>query len=239
MKDDGVRALPAGEAAILLEFGQEIDVAVNREVQRAARALLDDPPPGVVGVIPAYTTVLVEFDPLVTTADAVASRVRRLVRVAGEPPPRRFLIPTRYGGDEGPDLEELAGRLGLSPEAVVRLHTAQDYRIFCLGFSPGFPLAGILPEALATPRRPSPRSKVPAGSVGLAGRQTGIYPSVSPGGWQLIGRTPVPLFDLRRDPPVPYRPGDLLRFVAVDRSEFRRLEGLERQGRLAVEEAKG
>jgi len=237
MRLDDVRVLPAGEAAILLEFGREIDIAVNMRVQRAARAFLTDPPPGVTGVIPAYTTVLVEFDPLTTSAEDLADHLSRLEETPEEAPPRRFLIPTRYGGEEGPDLQELSDRLGMSPEAVVKLHTSQDYRIFCLGFSPGFPLAGVLPDALVTPRRPSPRPRVPAGSVGLAGRQTGVYPSASPGGWQLIGRSPVPLFNLDRTPPVPYGPGDLLRFVDIGPDELRRLEGEARRGRLSLEEA--
>lgn len=230
-------ALPAGDAAVLLEFGREIDEGVNREVQRLAQALLTTPPEGVYAVVPAYTTLLVEFDPLVTSIQEVIDRARAMTLRGGDLPGRRFLVPTCYGGAFGPDLEEVAARLGLSPDVVVERHAAQDFRIFCLGFTPGFPFCGILPAEIETPRRAAPRPKVPAGSVGLAGRQTGVYPTASPGGWQLIGRTPVPLFDLDRDPPVPFRPGDYLRFVPIAEAEFKRLEELAAHGNLVLGEA--
>ena len=233
----GFKAVLAGDAAVLLEFGQEIDERVNREVQRLAQALLSSPPKGVSGAVPAYTTLLVEFDPLVTSAQAVIDRARALTRQGGDAPGRRFLVPTCYGGAFGPDLEEVARQLGLSPDSVVERHAAQDFRIFCLGFSPGFPLCGVLPQELAIPRRTTPRPKVPVGSVGLAGRQTGVYPATSPGGWQLIGRTPVPLFDVGRDPPVVFGPGDRLRFVPIDAAEYEQLEQAAANGGLVLEEA--
>ncbi len=234
----GFRVVPAGDAAVLLEFGREIDEEVNKEAQRLAQALLMAPPEGVQGVVPAYTTLLIEYDPLITSADAVIDRAKSLTQLEAVRPGRRFLVPTCYGGAFGPDLEEVAERLRLSPNAVVERHTAQDFRIFCLGFSPGFPLCGVLPADLETPRRPTPRPKVPAGSVGLAGRQTGVYPATSPGGWQLIGRTPVPLFDVRMDPPVVFHPGDSLRFVPITESEYRRLESAAASGGLELEEVR-
>lgn len=232
----GFRAVPAGDAAVLLEFGSEIDEEVNEEAQRLAQALLAVPPEGVYGVVPAYTTVLIEYNPLITSSDAVVDHANSLTQLDANLPSRRFLVPTCYGGDFGPDLAEVAERLRLSPARVVERHAGQDFRIFCLGFSPGFPLCGILPDDLETPRRPTPRPKVPAGSVGLAGRQTGVYPATSPGGWQLIGRTPVPLFDVHKDPPVVFRPGDSLRFVPITDTEYRRLESAAACGDLTLEE---
>lgn len=231
------QVMQAGDAAVLLEFGSQIGESVNREVQRLAQALLFTPPKGILGVIPAYTTLLVEFDPLATSPEAVIDAAQALTQQGGEEAGRRFLVPTCYGGDFGPDLEEVAQRLGLTPEEVVERHAAQDFRIFCLGFSPGFPLCGVLPPELAIPRRTTPRPKVAAGSVGLAGRQTGVYPATSPGGWQLIGRTPLPLFDVGRDPPVPFRPGDRLRFVPIGEAAYARLAEAAAGGRLKLEEA--
>lgn len=230
-------ARPAGDAAVLLEFGQVISDDVNVQVHRVARTLQGSSPFGVRGVIPAYTTLLVEYDPLVTSAAAVVEEARALVLQAGSLLARRFLVPTCYGGEYGPDLEGIAEQSGLDPEEVVRQHAAQDYRIFCLGFSPGFPLCGIVPAAIAVARRASPRSKVPTGSVGIAGQQTGIYPAQSPGGWQLIGRTPVTLFDAHAHPPVPLRPGDRLRFVPVDREAFEQLRERSAHGGLTLEES--
>lgn len=228
---------PAGDAAVLLEFGSLIDESVNGEVQRLAQALLSTPPKGMVGVIPAYTTLLIEFDPLVTSVDAVIEAARAQSKLAADGPGRRFLVPTCYGGSYGPDLEEVAHHLGLTPESVVERHASLDFRVFCLGFSPGFPLCGILPPDLAIARRTAPRPKVPAGSVGLAGRQTGIYPATSPGGWRLIGRTPVPLFDVGKDPPVPFRPGDRLRFVPIGEDRYAHLAEAAADGDLELEEA--
>ena len=231
------QVMQAGDAAVLLEFGSVIDQSVNREVQRLAQALLSSPPEGFMGVVPAYTTLLIAFDPLVTSAEAVIDAAKARTRQPGDEPGRLFLVPTCYGGDFGPDLEEVAQRLGLTPQSVVQRHAALDFRIFCLGFSPGFPLCGVLPPELAIPRRTTPRPKVPAGSVGLAGRQTGVYPATSPGGWQLIGRTPVPFFDVGRDPPVPFRPGDRLRFVPIGEREYARLAEIAAKGGLELEEA--
>jgi KipI family sensor histidine kinase inhibitor len=133
-----------------------------------------------------------------------------------ETPGRVIEIPTRYGGEYGPDLEFVAKHNGLTPDEVVRIHTSQSLRVFMLGFSPGFPYIGPLAPEIAAPRLATPRTLVPAGSVGIAGRQTGIYPSESPGGWRLIGRTDLKLFAPAKDPPALLRPGDYVRFRAVE-----------------------
>jgi KipI family sensor histidine kinase inhibitor len=183
------------------------------------RALDAAPPPGLRDLTPTFATILVQFDPLQTSAAAVAAHVRAaLATAAGRARGRGRLvrIPVHYGGDDGPDLEPLARELGLAPAEVVRLHASAEYRVYFLGFVGGFPYLGGLPPALAAPRLPNPRTRVPAGSVGIAGQQTGIYPVASPGGWRLIGRTPATLFDPAADPPTLLRAGDRVRFVPSD-----------------------
>jgi KipI family sensor histidine kinase inhibitor len=185
--------------------------------------------PGVVDLVLAYASVLVHFDPLLTDSGALAEGIRAAdaaSRAASQAPgqgpgrarapaDRLITIPVRYGGADGPDLEEVAARLGLAPDALIRQHAHPRYPVYFLGFTAGFPYLGGLPAALAVPRLESPRTRVPAGSVGIAGRQTGIYPAATPGGWRLIGRTSARLFDPARTPPALLQPGDRVRFVPV------------------------
>jgi inhibitor of KinA len=186
--------------------------------------------PGIVDLVPAYATLALHFDPLAWTdaedgdaLQAIAAAVRMLLDMPPEMPPRsatRVEISVCYGGAEGPDLDALASRAGFDSGDVVALHAAGDYRVAMIGFAPGFPYLLGLDPALATPRRATPRTRVPAGSVAIGGAQTGIYPSELPGGWHLIGRTPLRLFDPRRDPPSLLMPGDRVRFVPIGRDEF-------------------
>lgn len=213
----------AGDAALLMEFGDRPDPKTNRAVHQTARALTQAAIAGVWGVVPAYTTLLVEFDPDVIRAAALKERLLALELDDIADNPRCFEIPTAYGGTFGLDFDEVAARLHLPPEDLIAEHARHPYQIYCLGFSPGFPLAGLLPESLRLPRRASPRTQVPAGSVAIAGFQTGVYPSESPGGWHLIGRTPARLFYRDREPPVLYAPGDVLRFRPIDAEEYRHL----------------
>jgi KipI family sensor histidine kinase inhibitor len=203
-----VRLRPAGERGLLVEVES---LELVHRLHAALRAL---DPPGVVELVPAYRTLLVVADPERAGAlDELAARLPALElppaeAVAGDP----VEIPVRY---DGQDLPEVAGLTGLDAEEVVRRHTAPEYTVAFLGFSPGFPYLVGLDPALEVPRRDTPRTSIPAGSVGLAGGQTGIYPSASPGGWQLIGRTEVTLFDPRRDPPALLAPGSRLRFTVA------------------------
>jgi KipI family sensor histidine kinase inhibitor len=203
-----VRLRPAGERGLLVEVES---LELVHRLHAALRAL---DPPGVVELVPAYRTLLVVADPeRAGTLDELAARLPALElppaeAVAGDP----VEIPVRY---DGQDLPEVAGLTGLGAEEVVRRHTAPEYTVAFLGFSPGFPYLVGLDPALEVPRRDTPRTSIPAGSVGLAGGQTGIYPSASPGGWQLIGRTEVTLFDPRRDPPALLAPGGRLRFTVA------------------------
>jgi KipI family sensor histidine kinase inhibitor len=211
---------PSGDAALLVTFGEAIELATNRQAHALAHLLQDEPLPGLGEAVPGYTTLLVHYDPLeldyARLLDWVRPRAARALQ-SGEtllPAPRRVEVPVFYGGSFGPDLEFVAEHNGLHPEDVVRRHTARDYPVYLVGFTPGFPYLGGLDESIAAPRLSSPRQQVPAGSVGIAGQQTGIYSVESPGGWRLIGWTPLKLFDPARQPPSLLAPGDVVRFVS-------------------------
>jgi KipI family sensor histidine kinase inhibitor len=217
MAAGGVRIAPLGDSALLLTFGEGIDPRVNDRVHALARRLRRGSLHGILGVVPAYATLAVQFDPRAWDPETLGRQLQDLEEgPADAEPPRTVAIPVRYGGEDGPDLEEVAAHCGLSPAEVVARHCAGEYRVFFLGFSPGFPYLGGLDPALAAPRRAEPRMRVPAGSVGIAGLQTGIYPQETPGGWQIIGRTPLALFDPLRGEPCLLAAGDLLRFEAVE-----------------------
>jgi KipI family sensor histidine kinase inhibitor len=217
------RFLLAGDAALVIEFDNEINPDVNRKVHRLAYALERNPFPGLGEAVPSYRSLLVHYNPLRLSSKEVEAFVSETLRQCEETPPlepRLVEIPTVYGGEFGPDIEFVAWYRCLSIEKVVQFHSEAIYTVYMLGFSPGFPYLGVLPEAISTPRLSTPRKSVPAGSVGIAGRQTGIYPISTPGGWQLIGRTPVTLFDPWREPPALLKPGDRVRFVPISAEEF-------------------
>jgi len=230
------RLLPLGDRGLLVQFGTGISLRENLRVYRLAAALEEARLPGVEELVPAYASLLVLYDPLVTDGEVLARRLQGFIQEEAVPETkgvrwdrgsivgsRIVEVPVVYGGDFGPDLEEVAGRCGLSPREVVDLHTSRVYRVFCLGFTPGFAYLGLLDRRLAVPRREQPRPRVPAGSVGIAGRQTGVYPRESPGGWRLISRSPWQFFRPEKDPPALLRPGDRVRFRAVSAGEFERL----------------
>ncbi len=229
-------AAPAGDGALVLKFGEHADPEVNDLVHRVAAAVRAAALPGVWGVVPAYTTLLIEYDPLLSDDQELLSLLGHLPIPAEQRVPRCFVLPVLYGGDAGPDLSSVAAALRLSPDQVISLHTASPYRIYCLGFSPGFPLCGMLPVELRTARRSSPRTAVPAGSVAMAGAQTGVYPLETPGGWHLLGKTPLNLFALGHDPPTFYQPRDSLWFRAIDADQFARLAERARTGSAVIEE---
>jgi len=211
-----------GDRALLVELGDEIDVEVNNKVRELFVAIKADPLEGVVETIPSYRSLLLIFDPLKTTLSLLQNRVDLLktLDLSQLPEPRRIEIPVLYGSEYGPDLEWVAGYHGITPDEVIRLHTAHTYHVYMIGFMPGFPYMGELPEALMTPRRETPRTVVPRGSVALAQRQTGIYSTQSPGGWQIIGRTPLTLFDPGKWPPALLEMGDRVKFFAIDEEEM-------------------
>jgi KipI family sensor histidine kinase inhibitor len=213
---------PYGDSALLAVLGTALDLETNLRVHALAGRLAAAAAPGLGAPVPAYASLLIPYDPLALDAEAARAAVQpHLAWAVGLPgaaleeaaPAAVVDIPTRYGGKDGPDLEAVAARHGTTPEAIIALHTDAVYRVYMLGFAPGFAYMGPLPPELVTPRRPTPRARVPAGSVGLAGAQTGIYPLVTPGGWQIIGRTALALWDATRDPPALLRPGLRVRFV--------------------------
>jgi KipI family sensor histidine kinase inhibitor len=206
----------AGDSALLLELEAAIDPAVNARAIGIAAAIAGRRLAGVRDVIPAYRSVAVHFDPLATDVVALHAAMREAIHSAPAPQEGRLVeVPVEYGGEGGPDLLEVAAFAGLSAQDVIDRHCAIEYRVFMLGFLPGFAYMGTVDEAIAAPRKATPRTSVAAGSVGIAGRQTGVYPRSSPGGWQLIGRTSLPVFDAKREPPSIFAPGDRVRFVSV------------------------
>mgnify|MGYP000471040333 FL=1 len=228
---DMLRYRDSGDGGLLVELGDRIDWTLNTRTRRLAQLLERQALPGVVDIVPAYCSFLVLFESETLDLGQLKTTIEDLFRgiedFGGEEPGasgRGVEIPVCYGGDHGPDLASVAQHNGLAEEEVIRIHSSGIYPVYMLGFAPGFPYLGGLDERIATPRLDTPRSHVPAGSVGIAGAQTGIYPLASPGGWRLIGRTPLTLFDPTAEDPVPYyRPGDSLRFVAVNEEEFNRI----------------
>lgn len=216
---------PFGDRAFLVVLGGGINRSVNARVHTLAAALRAEVADGVAWgrPVPAYESVLVPFDPEAMDPGQAQDRLAALADAIEAAPARAHgpdacpvvEIPTRYGGADGPDLDEVSRRTGLSPDDVVALHRGSVYAVHLLGFSPGFAYLGTLPRRLDVPRRDAPRTFVPAGSVAIAGRQTGVYPTPSPGGWNIIGRTDAALWDPRRDPPSLLSPGQRVRFTAV------------------------
>jgi KipI family sensor histidine kinase inhibitor len=220
---------PLAEDVLLLRFGDGIDIDVNARVHAAARALRAAHLAGIIDIAPAYATLLVRFDPFAhSDRDEFRAALSEAIRAgnceASTPSVAtpEMVIPVCYGGVHGPDLEAVAEHARLAPEEVVSRHAVAEYTVAMLGFAPGFPYLLGLDAALHAPRRADPRTRVPAGSVAIGGAQTGIYPRELPGGWNLIGRTPLALFDPTRDPPCLLAPGDHVRFRAIDAAEFER-----------------
>ena len=226
---------PLGDSAVMITLGDAIDEQTHRLVRAASTRIRDDPPPGFVDLVPAFVSIVVHYDPIVAAHDSDAAPHDRVVtalrdRLAnldvGElAPPRLVEIPVCYGGELGPDLDDVARAHAITPDEVVGLHAGAEYLVYMIGFMPGFAYLGGLPERIATPRRKTPRTAVPAGTVGIGGRQTGVYPLVSPGGWNLIGRTPVKIFDISRDEPTLLLTGDRVRFRPISRAEFEAVVG--------------
>jgi KipI family sensor histidine kinase inhibitor len=225
------RLLDAGDAAFTIEFGDAIDpalvAAVNALDDAIARAQAAGRLPGLIETMPTFRSLTVFFDPLVTGRAALIDALQPLLAAADHAVPvdgRRWRLPVCYEGDAAPDLADTARALGLGADEVIALHSGSWLRVYMLGFLPGFPFIGDLPKALDLPRRSEPRLRVPAGSVALAGGLTAIYPWESPGGWHLIGRCPVRLFDATRATPSLLAPGDRLQFQPVPTDEWRRIE---------------
>lgn len=212
-----VRVRPVGERALSVEFGRVLDLAVAAQVRALDAQLYERPPRGFVEALPCCAALLVVYDPGQVGFDELSAELQVRARAPTTAAPAATLheLPVHYGGDDGPDLEALAHALNLRPAQLVERHAARTYTVLMLGFLPGFAYLGLLPPELTCRRHGTPRTRVPAGSVGLAGHQTGIYPSASPGGWQIVGRSSARLFDPRREPPQRLRAGDRVRFCPV------------------------
>jgi inhibitor of KinA len=215
-----------GDRALVVHLGDQIDAPTFRAVRSLAMKLEAAPPNGMLESVPAFTTVAIYYDPLRISEGELRSCVSGLAAtldLTPEPEPRIVEIPVCYGGEFGSDLEFVAEHAGLVPNEVLRIHTQADYLVHMIGFAPGFPYLGGMSPRIAAPRRGSPRLKIPVGSVGIAGDQTGIYPLETPGGWQLIGRTPLALFRPEQDPPTLLQAGDIVRFRPITPAQFREL----------------
>lgn len=226
MKPDYV-IFPLGDAALTVDFGNNINEDVNQRVLHLF-TLLQNALPFAIDIIPAYSSLTIYYDacalhtPTESAFEIVKGKIFPFLNNENVslPPQRLIKIPVCYAALFAPDLAELAAKKQLSGDEVVRLHTAKTYRVYTIGFLPGFAYMGKVDEQLATPRRQQPRTQVPAGSVGIAGEQTGIYPLTSPGGWNIIGQTPLKLFDAQQENPVLLQPGDNIQFYSITEDEF-------------------
>jgi inhibitor of KinA len=217
------RFLNGGDKSIFVEFGDAIDPELNRRVRQLMLAAEKAKIPGVIETVPTYRSLLVYFEPGQISPRKLRETLHSLTRQTVEselPKPKQIEIPTVYGGEYGPDLEFVAAHHNLSEPEVIQIHSGTPYLIYMIGFMPGFPYLGGMSPRIATPRLETPRTKIPAGSVGIAGSQTGIYPAESPGGWRLIGRTPLKLFDPEREPPALFQAGDYLTFTSITPEKF-------------------
>lgn len=218
----------SGDSALLVEYGEGIDISINRRVRAMTAVLGERPPEGVKAIVPAYCSLAVIYDPCLISLNTLMEQIERLenARHSNPPsPPSAVEIPVCYGYDFGPDLQFVAEHTELSVEQVIDLHSSAEYPIYMIGFTPGFCYLGGMDPRLKTPRRKTPRTCVPEGSVGIAESQTGMYPIETPGGWQIIGRTPLRLFAPERENPFLYRAGDIIRFRPVGRDEFLEIAG--------------
>jgi inhibitor of KinA len=237
VSDSQPRLLPNGDTALAVEFGERIDRATSERVlalhDRLARAAL----PGVVELLPTFRSLMVHYDPVRTSGTALARAIEPLLDgLEGvRPAARRWTLPVCYDPAFALDLEEVAARTSLTPAEVIEHHSATTYHVYMIGFLPGYPYMGDLPQRLALPRRENPRTQVPAGSVAIATTMTAVYTLASPGGWHILGRTPVPLWSRRRNPPAVLAPGDKVRFAPIDIAEFERLASEAAAGGLELE----
>jgi inhibitor of KinA len=222
------RIEPLGDRCVVVEFEQKVDAAVNRQARSLAHALTLQPPPGVLDVAPAFCSVAVfyrpeAYAPQPSPFQQLKARIAALLAAGiadDEVPARAVRIPVCYGGEHGPDLAEVARACGMTTDEVISAHVASDHVVFMLGFSPGFPYIGGLDPALSVPRRATPRTRIPAGTVAIARDQTAIYSLETPGGWNLIGRTPLRLFDPKGEPPCRLQPGDRIQLAAIPSGDF-------------------
>lgn len=222
-----VRYLVSGDCAVCVEFGNAISPDINKKIRAFKIAVEKSGIPGIVETVPTYRSLLVHYQPEVIGFKELTGEFEKLMGDLSSipiPPPTVIEIPVLYGGEMGPDIENVAEHNGKTVDEVIRIHTSEEYLIYMLGFIAGFPYLGGMSKEIATPRLKSPRVKIDGGSVGIAGEQTGVYPVDSPGGWQLIGRTPLKLYDADREKPVLLEAGQYIKFRSVEKEEYDRIE---------------
>lgn len=224
------RILPAAECSVIVEFGNEISNEINALISGFTSSM-NEVSEGIIEVIPTFRSALITYNPRVLSYEKITEIIDEKlenVSVSSEETKRVIEIPVCYGGKHGPDLEFVAKNAGMTTQEVIDLHSSKPYLIYMLGFQPGFPYLGGLDPRLFTPRLESPRAQIPAGSVGIGGEQTGLYPVASPAGWQIIGTTPVKAYNPARTPAIPYEAGDHIQFIPITEAEFREIEMLEK-----------
>jgi len=212
-----------GDRGLLVELGDGISRQINQKVRALFIAIEGHNLKGIKELVPGYRSLMVVYDPLASSLSSLKSQIKGIwdtVDDAQLPSPRTVKIPVVYGDEFGPDLEWVASYLKMTPEEVIRLHIQPTYQVYMIGFMPGYPYMGEVVDSLVTPRRETPRTHVMQGSVGIAQKQTGIYPVTSPGGWQIIGRTPIRLFDPQKTPPSFLEMGDQVKFYAITAKEM-------------------
>jgi inhibitor of KinA len=231
------RLLPSGDTALCVEFSEKIDRAVSARVLALADRIDAAQVKGILELVPTFRSLMIHYDPAVLGQARLKEILAPLVVAldSTERAGRRWVVPACYDASVAPDLEDVAARTGFTPQEVVERHTAVTYHVYMLGFLPGYPYMGDLPPELSLPRRENPRTKVPAGSIAIATTMAAIYALESPGGWHLIGRTPIPLWDLRRDPPAILRAGDKVMFQPVSLAEYEDLLERTRAGTFVLE----
>lgn len=224
---DEIRYLASGDMGIVMEFANKIDKDVNARILSVVNSLKEEKIEGILDILPTYRSIQVNYDPSVISYSDIKKKLESLEKTnvgASDSKVRLIEIPTIYGGEYGPDIDFVAENANLSVDEVIKIHSSTSYLVYMMGFMPGFTYLGGLDERIATPRLKSPRLRIPAGSVGIAANQTGMYPVDSPGGWQLIGRTPLKLYDEKNDPPVFVNAGDYIKYVPIDEAEFEKIK---------------
>ena len=221
---------PVGDRAISIDFGQVIDPTINRHIRQTIERIKELQLEGIIELVPTYCALLVEYDAMLYSYSEICNIIEPTLEKGMTDTTNELVtvveVPTVYGGEFGPDLSFVASHNHLSEDEVISIHSGTDYLVYMLGFIPGFTYLGGMDSRIATPRLSSPRTLIPAGSVGIAGEQTGTYPSDSPGGWQIIGRTPVAMYDMSKAQSALLNAGDYVRYVPIDESEFHRIKAL-------------
>jgi KipI family sensor histidine kinase inhibitor len=237
-----IKYIPAGDKSVVMEFGNSIKPEINAKIRNMVTAVEENSIKGILEIIPTYRSILIIYDPLQIQYNSLVKYLKETLSRLGnasEGEIRIVELPTVYGGEYGPDIEFVANHNNLTVEEVIKLHSSIDYLLYMLGFTPGFGYLGGMSKKIETPRLQVPRTKIPAGSTGIAGSQTGIYPIDSPGGWQLIGRTPVKLYDPLGTPPILLNAGDFVRFIPISEEEYLKIQEEIKNGKYILNIIKG